>query len=796
MKGVLCALLACLSWQWAQANTASIVAHSYSLRAGPAFVVGTNEQAAILYFTTFDGRSGLPRHDTLPTGMVRVSDELRPRIGHPGTYEADYIIVSVSEELVEYGSITLNFPTADDDGDGLPNFIEIDRAASIAISGTSQSDWPLVAQFELNGRFEREQNETRGSLALTSGSFDLTGAFEVLQAEGALEYSLPFSGRVGVRLSFRNGNGSRTAFTGSAPCMVANSNELSVGQFTLRDRDGNTRTVLPSKLTRAGAKYAGMFQFSDGNPQTSWDDFESWGIEIIDGNDANGNGVPDLSDVADVIDTTAPTVKISAPEAGAEVRQPFVLISGIARDNLGISRVEYRTGDGPFKEAAGTTEWTASATLMPGTNVVAVRAFDLAGNVSVEARHAIISTVLSPLIVQIDGSGTVSPHYSGKELVVGRSYSLTARPTSGYVFSHWTSGGDVFGPTIGFTMQSNLMVHAHFVPNPFSPMAGTFNGLFYRADGVSVGTAGSLRVSLSQRGTYTARLIFGGGTNIVAGRFDVNGHSSARFSRGQVPIVVELQLDLQSRSLLRGTVSIGDSVSELMAVRAAGAQDGGTNFAGRYTLAMGSAPYSSAIPHGSGFASMAIDSNGKVRVTGRLGDGTPFTHSTGLGSDGAWPFYVPLYRGRGLILGWVRCTSPPNIVDSTVTWIRPASSRSRYYPAGFSANINLSGSGYAAPGTNRVLSCTNALIIISGGNLPTSITNRLVFDAANAVSNLDTNVVSLSINPANGQFHGVFNAPGILNRKYSGALLQKQKSGAGYFLGTNESGRLQILAVP
>ena len=78
----------------------------------------------------------------------------------------------------------------------------------------------------------------------------------------------------------------------------------------------------------------------------------------------------------------------------------------------------------------------------------------------------------------------MSPNYSNAVLEIGKSYTTTVTPGKGFVFSNWV--GSVLGnvvivsntPKLTFTMQSNLVLQANIIPNPFIPVKGTYNGLF------------------------------------------------------------------------------------------------------------------------------------------------------------------------------------------------------------------------------------------------------------------------------------------------------------------------------
>src|SRR6267142_7016013 len=59
-----------------------------------------------------------------------------------------------------------------------------------------------------------------------------------------------------------------------------------------------------------------------------------------------------------------------------------------------------------------------------------------------------------------DGLGTVSPDLTGKNLIGGRTYSLTAKPRDGYKFDRWTFQGspDEFSsPRLSITFLDGIL---------------------------------------------------------------------------------------------------------------------------------------------------------------------------------------------------------------------------------------------------------------------------------------------------------------------------------------------------
>ena len=141
----------------------------------------------------------------------------------------------------------------------------------------------------------------------------------------------------------------------------------------------------------------------------------------------------------------------------------------------------------------------------PGSNVVRVWAADTSTNRSLPAQRAFFYSVRSALTVQIDGAGSTTLT-NGARLEVGRGYQVTAVPASGNLFrGWWDTNGDLLSskPKLTFIMQSNLVLGAQFITNPFPRLAGSYNGLFYRTNGVSAESSGFLKLTLSAQGSYS-----------------------------------------------------------------------------------------------------------------------------------------------------------------------------------------------------------------------------------------------------------------------------------------------------
>jgi hypothetical protein len=196
-----------------------------------------------------------------------------------------------------------------------------------------------------------------------------------------------------------------------------------------------------------------------------------------------------------------------------------------------------------------------------------------------------------------------------------------------------------------------------------------------------------------------------------------------------------------------------------------------------------------------------VSSAGQVVLSGYLADGTALSQSAYLSKDGRWPLYSWLYSGgKGSVFGWLffTNTTPPGLLGGTLSWLKPSNTTAtKYYPLGFTNELPVEGSRYAAPPGSRVIDLTNGVVAFEDGNLALSFTNAVALTTTNSVRNLGTNRLTFSLSPSSGVFSGTVAVPGTRQTNtFRGALLQDLDSGYGYFLGTNQSGRLYFGPAP
>ncbi len=201
----------------------------------------------------------------------------------------------------------LNLPLgADENGNGTPDLFEAAQGIAAVSQGTYAVIWgPGYGLLTLE--WSRAAGSRAGTCRLRMvdpilgemGPF--THPFELVSYTGALSYT-PGSNMVTGTLSFFNGGQPADSLAGPVSLVKVPTNRfnlltLSGGQWT---NGAGVFTFGDSELRRDAAHPA-LYRAALQNPDGP---YRHWQLSLVDTNDANGNGIPDLSD--DVAGGTAP----------------------------------------------------------------------------------------------------------------------------------------------------------------------------------------------------------------------------------------------------------------------------------------------------------------------------------------------------------------------------------------------------------------------------------------------------------------------------------------------------------
>lgn len=502
---------------------------------------------------------------------------------------------------------------------------------------------------------------------------------------------------------------------------------------------------------------------------------------------------PDGTDPAEPADSTPPRVAFTAPLAGAIVTNEVLTVRGTATDNIGLARVEWRTSTDDFQLTTGTKTWLASVPLEVGTNLVEVRAWDFRTNASTPAVRRIIRRAISQLIVERNGLGVVTPTLNGATLLVGNTYTLTAMPAARHLFAGWSEGVSSNAARLTFLMQSNLVLRANFVTNPFIAAKGLYRGLFEDTNVVSHDRSGALTVTVTEGGKFTAALRFGGRTASVAGQFDLAGDSSRTISvPGVGSLSVTLHLDLiNGTDKITGAINGPDWTAQVLAYRApVFTLANPSPHTGRHTMAVKNGTSVAALL-GHGVGSFNVAASGLATLSGTLADGTVLAQAAPVSREGLWPLYLPLYKARGSALGWLTFTK--NAVTSltgAIHWVRLGEPGARPISEGFTNTVSALGSPYSVSAATNFLNGASNLCVVVNGLASEAQTNCLRQVTRGTFNG--PGFRTLALNLATGLWSGSYTNPaggGVLPAKFT--VLLPAGLGFGHVLGTNFSAGLE-----
>ncbi|HWD91106.1 MAG TPA: S8 family serine peptidase [Verrucomicrobiae bacterium] len=324
----------------------------------------------------------------------------------------------------------------------------------------------------------------------------------------------------------------------------------------------------------------------------------------------------------------------------------------------------------------------------------------------------------------------------------------------------------------------------------YTPIAASYNGLFSESGGAELGRSGAISVTTTLSGAYTGKLQLGAKSYSFSGMLDASGTATNVIVRKDLSSLgLSLNASPIDNNLLTGVVTDpGNWTADLRAERAfPNSKTSSTMFAGRYTVIFPGTNSGAQFPTGDGYGTVTVSTSGKIKLAGSLADGTKLSQSSTLSVNGQWPLYASLYAGQGQLLGWLTFTnSGSENPGGDIDWIKNAIPGAKFYPNGFNFDFHALGSIYN-PGAAPLIGFENGVVILTGGNLPNAITNNVTVAGTSATG---ANGLTLKLSSATGTFKGSFANPPGKPISFSGAFLQNQNFGSGYFLGTDQSGKV------
>lgn len=501
-----------------------------------------------------------------------------------------------------------------------------------------------------------------------------------------------------------------------------------------------------------------------------------------------GANVTTTLTIADA-DAQLPTLSVLKPSG--TVTGSAALVSGKARDNTGVSRVEVKLNGGAAQLAsltgpASNVLWSLSLLPEQGLNTLEVTAYDPAGNASAKVTRSFTFKNLRPALA---GS------YNG--LLVAAAGATSQIDQNGLANITVTNTGS-------FTGRVTLAGVSQAISGVFKNNGAA---VFGRTSTPTIELVKTLRPTKVSLGFLALSLDTGSGNKVTGTLKDGAGAvtfasvvaDKALYTAAKNPV---LPLRNVPPALLDPARENGKYTALFLAADSPNSGVAKTGF-----------------PQGDGFAMVTVSTSGKVTMVGKLADGSAVSYSNALSSTNDWPVYVQLYGKKGFVAGKVRFDSTQTQSDAAglgMKWFKPAGIVSpKTYAAGWpngiltdfvaskfiptgkpTAKVPVPPNpgtvlGVGVPGANAP-TVANLLIEVADGGLTAATGNEGSLSAVNKLTVLGaasgqtgTNGLKASFNAGSGALSGSFVHPGTSKPvSFSGVVYQKQSKASGFFLYT------------
>jgi hypothetical protein len=327
--------------------------------------------------------------------------------------------------------------------------------------------------------------------------------------------------------------------------------------------------------------------------------------------------------------------------------------------------------------------------------------------------------------------------------------------------------------------------------------------------------AGIVSVFISRSGAVSGKIRTRSGFKRFAGKINQHGqitfapHSSYWLPLMNVPeienaVSLEIAFKDTGNRLLGKVASSPDDAAEILATLSAGpVKAPSMSHRGQYTaLFQNVENQQTEYPEGDGYALLGVSSAG-VTLAGYLADASPVAAFVKLSEDLTAPLFIPLYRGKGLIMGNLEFDYSQPKTDVTcfgMRWFKPGGvSFPVNYPKGWPSGISVDfvASRYDSRKSLGDFTSLGAELNFSasGGNLDQQAYGKAKFLLPGIISVPQPSSIDLKIRSDRftGGLWGSFVPTGATRpTKFSGVVLQKPNFASGFFLRDGESGVIQL----
>jgi hypothetical protein len=421
----------------------------------------------------------------------------------------------------------------------------------------------------------------------------------------------------------------------------------------------------------------------------------------------------------------------------------------------------------------------------------------------------------------------------GKNLSAGESIILTATATGTAPLSYqWIKNGvTIQGATqatfvpketgsysviISNTAGTVSSLSAYVrVPPAVTPYGSEYEGLLTPSSSARMDVAGTVSVFISRSGTVSGKIRSRSGVARFIGRINSYGqiiftpHSDywlplKNASDRESCIALEI-ISTSTGNYLSGRVSSSTgNAAEIVATLSSGpVKSTYTPQRSKYTaLFQNRENTETTHPEGDGYAFLILNPTGAV-LAGKLADGSRVTAFFKISEDFNAPLFIPLYNGKGLIMGSLAFDYSQPKTDVTcfgMRWFKPVGisfplNYSQGWPGGISVDFVASLYDRQKALGDSISVGADLNFSASGGKLDRQAFGKAKFLPSSSfwVSQPSSINLTVCFDRSTGALSGAFTPLGATRPvMFSGVVLQKANFASGFFLLQGESGVVQL----
>lgn len=512
--------------------------------------------------------------------------------------------------------------------------------------------------------------------------------------------------------------------------------------------------------------------------------------------------------ISPLTDNVAPVVKLTSPSSNP-TGSP-ITIAGTVKDNYGLDHLRVKLNGAPVQLDAPLEKplsvdfprnvekaWSVSGVVPEnGFNFIEVEARDIRG---------LVTTVTKSFTLwrQRPGLAGVYPALVKPEGTPGVATSglvtLTVLNTGAFSGKVMVNGAEI--PVMGVLSNDGTgMLRGTNGNTDALPLVTVERTLLKKTAATTMRTVtrqhGTLSLQVSEEGGLSGVLTDGVGLEpAVLASF---AGKKAPYSKTNTVAASLLNLPADAQGPAKGYYTVALAPGSLEDE----ADDDGEGIGGGVSFVLPPGP---ARPPGDGYTTLTLNGTGSALLAGYLADGTSWTASAHLRSDGTLAVFSPLYGKRGGVAGELKFDLDQQNSDvggNGFLWIRPVQPAALQYVAGWPQGVYLDAAGAKFTGGPAALSLGqgsvnpvlgNVRLVFTDGLLTVTILRRANVDASTGVVTKvpeTTPDYTLQVSSSSGVISGSFKHTDGTTVDYRGIVLIKgaNRAGFGYFLSNGDGG--------